>query len=265
MFSPFGETRVLPRLMTWYCSLLHLPGMGKNVTRPTVDETAGSDAQQQHMAWLARSFGRTDYAPLDGTDLQTLVGSADLVSKYPGTHLFREGELATAAYLIESGEVEVYRGTGPRRRVVSRVKSGAVLGDIMMFANKPHISSAQAIDRVRVFRFDRDRLLVELSRHPAICIRWLVAGLHQLEETQRRVIDLMHKTVLSQVADLLSEEADGHGDVRLSQTTIATLLGVSRQSVNEALGRLREQGAVETGYRQIRVLAPERLVNIAAS
>lgn len=238
--------------------------MGKNVQEPTVDESMSSSAQAQHMAWLARSFGRPGYAPLNGSDLETLMGSADLVSKYPGTHLFREGEHATAAYLVESGEVEVYRGSGPRRSVVSRVGAGSVLGDLAMFGNQPYISSAQAVDRVRVFRFDLDRLLPELSRHPAICMRWLVAGLRQLEETQRRVIHLMHKTVLSQVADLLSEEADGHGEVRLSQTTIATLLGVSRQSVNEALGRLREQGAVETGYRQIRVLAPESLETIAA-
>ena len=217
------------------------------------------------MAWLARSFGRPDYAPLTGADLEILIGSAELISKYPGTHLFREGDPALAAFLVESGDVEIYRGTGSKRRVVSLVGSGSVLGDIAMFGDGPYISSAQAVDRVRVFRFDKDKLLPELAKHPAICLRWLVAGLRQLESTQRRVIHLMHKTVLSQVADLLGEEADAKGEVRLSQTTIATLLGVSRQSVNEALGRLREQSAVETGYRQIRVLDPDRLEAIATS
>ena len=217
------------------------------------------------MAWLARSFGRPDYAPLTGADLEILIGSAELISKYPGTHLFREGDPALAAFLVESGDVEIYRGTGSKRRVVSRVGSGSVLRDIAMFGDGPYISSAQAVDRVRVFRFDKDKLLPELAKHPAICLRWLVAGLRQLESTQRRVIHLMHKTVLSQVADLLGEEADAKGEVRLSQTTIATLLGVSRQSVNEALGRLREQSAVETGYRQIRVLDPDRLEAIATS
>lgn len=224
-----------------------------------------SVADQQHMAWLARSFGRPDYAPLTGADLEILIGSAELISKYPGTHLFREGDPALAAFLVESGDVEIYRGTGSTRRVVSRVGSGSVLGDIAMFGDGPYISSAQAVDRVRVFRFDKDKLLPELAKHPAICLRWLVAGLRQLESTQRRVIHLMHKTVLRQVADLLGEEADAKGEVRLSQTTIATLLGVSRQSVNEALGRLREQGAVETGYRQIRVTDADRLETIATS
>jgi CRP-like cAMP-binding protein len=215
------------------------------------------------MAWLARSFGRPDYAPLSNADLDALLGSAEMLSKYPGTHLFKEGSPATAAFLIESGEVEVYRGTGSGRRVVSRVGAGSVLGDIAMFGNGPYISSAQAVNRVRAFRFDRDRLLPELARHPAICLRWLVAGLRQLEDTQRRVIHLMHKTVLSQVADLLTEEGDPRGEVHLSQATIATLLGVSRQSVNEALSRLREQGAVETGYRQIRVVDSSKVAEIA--
>ena len=217
------------------------------------------------MAWLARSFGRPDYVPLSGADLETLLGSAEMLSKYPGTHLFKEGDPASAAFLIESGQVEIYRGTGSSRRVVSRVGPGSVLGDIAMFGDSPYISSAQAVDRVRAFRFDRDRLLPELARHPAICLRWLVAGLRQLEATQRRVIHLMHKTVLSQVADLLAEEADQRGEVSLSQATIATLLGVSRQSVNEALSRLREQGAVETGYRQIRVVDSDKVAKIAAS
>ncbi len=134
-----------------------------------------------------------------------------------------------------------------------------------MFGGTPYVSSAKAVDGVRAFRFSRDRLLPELTRHPAVCLRWLVAGLRQLEETQRRVIRLMHKTVLSQVADLLAEEGQNRTDVALSQATIAALLGVSRQSVNEALGRLRAQNAVETGYRSIRILDRDQLLRVAAS
>lgn len=220
-------------------------------------------ADQQHLAWLARSFGRPDYAPLVSDDLAVLVGSAELVAKYPGTHLFKEDEPATAAYLIEAGEVEIYRGSDTDRRVLSRVGPGAMLGDIAMFRNRAYQSSAQAVARVRAYRFDRARVLPDLARHPAICMRWMIAGIGQLEDTQRRVIQLMHKTVLGQVADLLLEEADKTGEVHLSQSTIATLLGVSRQSVNEALGRLRDQRLVETGYRHIRVLDTVRLEIIA--
>ena len=108
-------------------------------------------------------------------------------------------------------------------------------------------------------------MIPELAKHPALCLRWLVAGLRQLENTQRRIVHLMHKTVLAQVADLLVEESSkNHTDVELSQAAIATLLGSSRQTVNEAIGALREMGAIKTGYRMIAVVDPEKLAEVAA-
>lgn len=211
-------------------------------------------AEQQHLDWLARSFGRPDYAPLSRADLELIRSVGEMVSKYPGTHLFKEGDPPVAAYLVERGEVEIYRGPREAKRVVARVRAGSVLGDIAMFGGTPYISSARAVGPVRAFKFERDRLIPELGRHPAVCMRWLVAGLRQLEGTQRRVIQLMHKTVRAQVADLLVEESRPNSEVRLSQATIAALLGVSRQSVNEALGKLRDDGVIETGYRRVAIL-----------
>ncbi|MCP3997383.1 MAG: winged helix-turn-helix domain-containing protein [bacterium] len=86
-------------------------------------------------------------------------------------------------------------------------------------------------------------------------MRWLVAGLSQLEATQQRVIRLMHRTVREQVAEVLLDEADDFGEVHLSQSSLADLLGASRQSVNEALAHFRSEDAIETGYRVIRIAA----------
>lgn len=218
----------------------------------------------QHLAWLARSFGRPDYLPLTRQDLEVLAGCAELVKRYRGSHLFKEGEPATAAFLIREGEVDIYRTRQDTPRVVSRVGVGSVIGDIAMFGEGVYKSSAQAVGHVKAFRFQRDELLPELARNPSICLRWLVSGLNQLEQTQRRIIHLMHKTVLAQVADLLAEEAEVRADVPLSQASIGTLLGVTRQSVNEALGELRRRGLVETGYRRITVKDVAALRSVAA-
>lgn len=221
------------------------------------------NAEHQHFAWLARSFGRTDYLPLTPTDLAALAGAGEYVEKYPGTHLFKEGEDATAAFVVRKGKVELYRTRREGRRVVGRVGEGSVIGDIAMFQNRPYISSARALGRVSAFRLERARLLPVLIEHPTIAMRWLVAGLNQLESTQRRVVRLMHRTVKQQVAELLLDEADGYGEVHLSQSSLATLLGASRQSVNEALSDLRRRGIAATGYRVISVLDESRLAAVA--
>lgn len=122
-----------------------------------------------------------------------------------------------------------------------------------MFRDEPYKSSARAVDAVTAFRFDRDKLMPVLIQRPVLTLQWLVAGLTQLESTQRRVLGLMHRTVLQQVSELLLDEADHRGDVHLSQASVADLLGASRQTVNEALGELRNPGPISTGYRLIKV------------
>ncbi|MEX0827035.1 MAG: Crp/Fnr family transcriptional regulator [Acidimicrobiia bacterium] len=223
------------------------------------------NAEDQHLAWLARSFGRPDYLPLTPGDIDTLKNVAEPISRFTGSHLFKEGEPAIAAYVIRSGEVDLFRMHSGRRRVVARVGPGSVIGDIAMFGEGTYMSSAQAVNQVKAFRFDRDVLIPELAKHPALCLRWLVSALRQLQNTQRRIVHLLHKTVLAKVADLLVEEASKTGpDLQLSQAAVATLLGSSRQTVNEAVRTLRDMGAINTGYRMISVVDSEKLNEVAA-
>lgn len=213
----------------------------------------------QHAAWLARSIGRTDYLPLQPEDARALAEAGVVVHKYKGTHLFKEGDPADACYIIEEGEVELYRMNGADRSVVSRIGPGAVVGDIAMFQEQPYLSSARTTVGTRVLRLERDNLIPLLLARPVLAMRWLVNGLSQLESTQQRIIRLMNRTVLEQVAGLLVDERDPFGEVQLSQSTIAELLGASRQSVNEALSQLRSAGLISTGYRRISVLDADRL------
>jgi CRP/FNR family transcriptional regulator, cAMP and macrophage regulator len=209
------------------------------------------EPELQRHAWLARSLGPTDYLLPTLEDLAAIAAAGSYVSKYPGTHLFRESEPSNTAFIIKSGKVEIYRGDD--RQIVTRVGPGSVIGDIAMFRGEPYLQSARAIDHVTALSLDRDRLVPVLLQRPVVALRWLVAGLTQLDATQRRVLGLMHRSVLDQVVGLLHEEADSHGVVHLSQAAIARLLGVSRQTVNEAIGELRTRRLVETGYRVIRL------------
>ena len=221
--------------------------------------------EDQHAAWLARTFGRTDYLPLTREDAMALSQAGTIIDKYKGTHLFREGETSEAAFVLQEGEVELYRMTVTGRSVFGRIGAGAVVGDIAMFQEQPYLSSARAVTSVRALKLEREPLVALLLSRPVIAMRWLVNGLGQLEATQRSLIRLMNRTVLEQVADLLGDEQDRFGEVRLSQATIAELLGASRQSVNEALGKLKAAGAIDTGYRRITVIDSGVLMSSASA
>jgi CRP-like cAMP-binding protein len=236
-----------------------------NGTKPMCVGTGMERLEDQHAAWLARTFGRTDYLPLTREDAMALSQAGAIIDKYKGTHLFKEGGVSDAAFVIQEGEVELYRISASGRSVVGRVGPGAVVGDIAMFQDQPYLSSARAVTAVRALRLEREALLPLLLTRPVIAMRWLVTGLGQLEATQRNLIRLMNRTVLEQVADLLLDEQDRFGEVKLSQATIAELLGASRQSVNEALGRLKDLGSIDTGYRRISVLDSGGLLAVSSA
>lgn len=219
---------------------------------------------EQHAAWLARTFGRTDYLPVTREDAEALAQAGEMIDKYKGTHLFKEGEASTAAYVVHSGEVELYRTTDGSKSLITRLGPGAVVGDIAMFQQQPYLSSARAVTHARVLRLDRDILVPLLMTKPVLAMRWLIAGLGQLEATQRSLLRLMNRTVREQVADLLLSQQDRFGEVRLSQASIAELLGASRQSVNEAIGVLKGHGALETGYRRITVIDAAKVRHVSA-
>ena len=59
-------------------------------------------------------------------------------------------------------------------------------------------------------------------------------------------------------------EDDAGPLLRLSQNDLASMLGLSRQTINKELGRLVEEGAIDMRYKRIRIVNAERLARIAA-
>jgi CRP-like cAMP-binding protein len=105
-----------------------------------------------------------------------------------------------------------------------------------------------------------DRLLAE---HPAIARRWLSSIATRLAGSHARIVALLGRPPVSQVARLLLDEVID-GIVRFPQRTLAAMLGVHRPALNRTLKELERQKAIEVGYGRIRVLDRAVLEGIAA-
>lgn len=64
----------------------------------------------------------------------------------PGQTLFREGDQAWAAFLIESGEVEILHSAGARHEVVlATVGPGELIGEMGLIDNAPRSATARSV------------------------------------------------------------------------------------------------------------------------
>jgi DNA-binding transcriptional regulator LsrR (DeoR family) len=55
-------------------------------------------------------------------------------------------------------------------------------------------------------------------------------------------------------------EIDTPVDLPYSQSELASIVGVSRQTINQLLHTLAEKGLIQVGFKRVRVLGPQKLL-----
>jgi eukaryotic-like serine/threonine-protein kinase len=76
----------------------------------------------------------------------------------PGSLIVREGEEATAAYIITRGTCEAFRQQGAERVVLRRMGAGEAFGETSIFTDQPRTASVAAVDEVVALAVTRDAL-----------------------------------------------------------------------------------------------------------
>lgn len=62
-----------------------------------------------------------------------------------GTPIFRQGDPGNAAYVVQSGEIEIWVSDDGERRVLGTVKAGGIFGEMALIDNAPRMASATAV------------------------------------------------------------------------------------------------------------------------
>jgi CRP/FNR family transcriptional regulator, cyclic AMP receptor protein len=71
--------------------------------------------------------------------------------------IFKEGQGATAAYLVSEGEVQIIKGAfSETPTVLATLGKGGVVGEMALFDNHPHIATAKATKETKVLAISRE-------------------------------------------------------------------------------------------------------------
>ena len=61
-----------------------------------------------------------------------------------GDGIFKEGEEGNMAYVVQSGEVEIYKDVDGVETVLGRVGQGGIFGEMALIDSKPRMAGARA-------------------------------------------------------------------------------------------------------------------------
>ena len=64
-----------------------------------------------------------------------------------GANIFRNGELGSRAFIVEDGEVEIWRDEDGKRRRLGIVHKGGVFGEMALIDDEPRMANANALTK----------------------------------------------------------------------------------------------------------------------
>lgn len=212
--------------------------------------------QAQALLGRSRLFDR-----VDGDDLVALAREARW-RKYAGdSYLFREGDPADHLLVIASGEVKVSRATEAGSEVVFAILgAGSALGELgALEEGADRSADAKALTETECLVIDRPALVKFLTAHPAAMWGVLNVLTTYIRTKDEAFVDLAVRDIPGRVARKLLELAGAEKSLAISQSTLAGMVGASRENVNRALSRFASLGYIDLDRGRITLLKPEEL------
>lgn len=106
------------------------------------------------------------FADCDPAHLQVMAFASERLEFAEGAEIFRAGNQGGAAYLLLSGEAEVWKDIGKERTVLAIAGPGAFLGELAMIAGVAYSVNVTAKGAVTATRISRETFMRVVGEFP---------------------------------------------------------------------------------------------------
>jgi CRP/FNR family transcriptional regulator len=187
-----------------------------------------------------------------------------------GETLFERGDTGDGCYWLRQGVVAVCATSASgEQRILAILGAGALIGELAMIDGLPRSASVQAVRDCSLAFISRAAFTALLRSHPELHTDIMATLAARLRQSDEDMIASSFLTVrarvaraLLQFARQLGEEAD-RGRVliqhRVTQSDLAAMAGVARESVSRTLGLWQREKIVAGSLRDGYVVDKSRL------
>ncbi len=185
---------------------------------------------------------------------------------YPaGAVIFQEGAPGDSLHIVIEGAIRIaLLSPAGVEATVAVLGPGEFVGHLALLDGRPRSASAIASGKTRTLVVRRDDFLRWLSEHPAAALALLETLSLLLRRTDEVLADLaflgLPQRLAKRLVDLATADL-GQGEsptgplvLRMTQRELASMLGVSRESVNKQLNTFAREGWLSLGRGTVTVL-----------
>lgn len=206
-------------------------------------------------------------ARLREEDLRALASRGRVRTYSPGSIIFREGEAGDSLHIVIEGRVRVtVLSPSGEEATLALLGPGESCGELSLVDGRPRSASAIASQATKTLVVTRNDFLRWLSERPRAAFALLQTLSLRMRRTDEALADLAFMDLSHRLAKRLLDLATRHPrDVRLriTQSELAAMLGVSRESVNKQLNVFAREGWVALSRGSVTLKDPAALRSLA--
>ena len=195
------------------------------------------------------------FRSLPPEDLEHLSHSVGRSRHQSGTILFLEGDVGDAAYIVVTGAVDlVLESLEGAQLMLQRVDPGGYFGEMALLDDQPRSATAVVSRDAELLTLSRKDLLAQLHDHPETVLSLLLTLSLRVRAADEKIRILGFLDVGGRLAKTLLDLDQPPGvraTIDIKHDQLAAMVGSTRQTVSEILGRWRENGIVVTGRGQL--------------
>ena len=166
--------------------------------------------------------------------------------------VFSQGDAADAAFFIESGKVKLtVLSTRGKEAVIGVLERGSFFGEGCLAGQSLRMSTACAIQTASLIRVARSTMVRSLHREPAFAEFFIAYLLSRNVRIEEDLVDQLFNSSEKRLARILLLLAhfgkEPRPDVvipRVSQETLAAMVGTTRSRVSHFMNRFRTMGFI---------------------
>jgi len=207
------------------------------------------------------------FSDLDRQDLEAIQQIALRKEYRKGEVIFREGEPSRGFFLVVAGAVKIFR-TGPdgRERVLHVLETGEAFAEAAMFMESYPAMAEALTSPTTVIQVDKNGFKQLIARDPRLGFKIIGTLVNWLRQMRDALTDLTLKEVPARLASYalsLPAEPGKPIEVRVSKTTIAQMIGTTKETFSRVLNRFAQHRVLTYRGNQLRILNRARLEKIA--
>lgn len=193
--------------------------------------------------------------------IQTLSENRELRHYRKKAPIFLEDETPRWLYLIEKGNVKVFKTNGDGRELIVRVATeGEFLGYLALLRDNRYPESATALEECTLRLIPKDDFFALVYGNRDVNAHFIKLLASHVADQEQQLLDLAYNSVRKRVATAIVHLFDqGYREINLLREDLAALAGTAKETVIRTLTDFKSEGLIDVRDGIIAVQKPDKL------